>query len=321
LVCGPFTLALHLLGNDIFLDMFDEPEEVKAVIDFAADIAIKAAYAYIDNGADVIAVVDPMVSQISPQHFSQFAAPFANKVFDAIRARQSLSSLFVCGDVSRNLELMCQTTADCISVDEQIDMVKLADLCAKYNKSFGGNMKLTAVLLLGDENAARNEAIGLLDSIKTPGFVLAPGCDLPYAVPEENLKAVSTMVHDVYQRDIARAAQATQQQTLDLPEINLPDYQALDHVAVDVITLDSEACAPCQYMMEAVEKAIAAAGVPASYTEHKIKTKDGIAMMIALKVGNLPTICIDGEVKFSSIIPDVNTIVSALKQAAAAKGL
>ncbi len=30
LLCGPFTLALHLRGNNIFLDMFDEPRKVQA---------------------------------------------------------------------------------------------------------------------------------------------------------------------------------------------------------------------------------------------------------------------------------------------------
>ena len=31
------------------------------------------------------------------------------------------------------------------------------------------------------------------------------------------------------------------------------DYGQADKVIVDIITLDSEACAPCQYMVEAVK--------------------------------------------------------------------
>ena len=72
LICGPFTLALHLLGNNIFLEMFDNEERVRALVDYCAAVGTKTADAYIDNGADVIAVVDPMVSQISPEHFQQF---------------------------------------------------------------------------------------------------------------------------------------------------------------------------------------------------------------------------------------------------------
>jgi uroporphyrinogen-III decarboxylase len=75
LVCGPFTLALHLLGNDIFLQMFDDPEGVKEIINYCADVAIKSAQVYVDHGASVIAAVDPMTSQISPGTFRGIRDP------------------------------------------------------------------------------------------------------------------------------------------------------------------------------------------------------------------------------------------------------
>ena len=46
-----------------------------------------------------------MTSQISPAHFGQFVTPAMNKVFDWIRGHNGLSSIFVCGDVTRNLEM------------------------------------------------------------------------------------------------------------------------------------------------------------------------------------------------------------------------
>jgi hypothetical protein len=41
--------------------------------------------------------------------------------------------------------------------------------------------------------------------------------------------------------------------------------------------------------------------------------------MCKLGVANLPTICIDGEQAFVSIIPDQNTLVRALRERAKAK--
>lgn len=321
LICGPFTLALHLMGSDIFTEMFENPEKVHEVIDYAADIAVKAAKIYLENGADIIAVVDPMVSQISPRHFKSFAAPYCNKVFDAIRAAGGYSSLFVCGDATRNLDNMSQCTADCLSVDEQIDMAHMAEVSEKHNIAFGGNMKLTTVLLLGDENSAKLEAISVIEASGSKGFILAPGCDLPYAVPVKNLEAVALMVHDTYQREIAKTTIAEGNMSADMPKITLPDYSALGKVIVDVITLDSEACAPCQYMVEALVAAVADCGVPVEWKEHKIKNVAGIAMLMALGVTNLPTICIDGVVKFVSIIPEKSTIIGALRSTAKEKGL
>lgn len=318
LVCGPFTLALHLLGNDIFLKMFDDPEGVKRIIRYCAEIANRMADWYLRDGADVIAVVDPMTSQISPEHFEAFVSEPVNLVFDHIRRRQGLSALFVCGDVTRNLEVMCRTRADSIHVDEQIDMVVLRRLAEQHGKAFGGNIKLTVVLLLGTPDDARREALGLLDTCGTRGFILSPGCDLPYGVPPANLQAVAEMVHDPYQRDVARSTQAAAGADA-VQDVVLPDYQAANGVVIDVITLDSTSCAPCQYMMEAVNQAARKTRIRCYINEHKIKAREGIGMMMKLGVKSLPTICIDGEIRFISIIPDQNTLVAAIEAAARGK--
>jgi MtaA/CmuA family methyltransferase len=320
LICGPFTLALHLRGNNSFLDMFDKPESVKELIDFCADIGIQMAEIYLSHGASAIGVVDPMTSQISPEHFEEFVTPGVNKVFDGVRANNGLSSMFVCGDVTRNLEIMCQTTADNICVDEQISMPDLRKLCDANKKSFGGNIKLTSVLLLGNEDDARREAVEIMDVSGTKGFVLAPGCDLPYHTPAENLIAVSEVVHDEYQRNVARTSTTrAAEDTYD--DVEVPTYRKYKEVIVDVITLDSTSCAPCQYMMEAVERAAEEAFVKVYINEHKIKARAGLGMMTKLGVKNLPTICIDGDIAFASIIPDLKTLVKAIEAKAIAKNI
>lgn len=318
LVCGPFTLALHLRGNDIFLDMFDEPGRVKALLDYCAGVAERAAAAYLDRGASVVAVVDPMTSQISPEHFAEFVVPALDRVFDSIRGRKGLSSLFVCGDVTRNLAAMARTHADNLSVDEQVPIEDLRKLCAAEGKSFGGNLRLTSVLLLGGPDDARREALSLIDRGGDTGYVLSPGCDLPFHTPPANLQAVAEMVLDSYRRDIARSSlRQLAADTFD--DVALPDYDAAEGVVLDVITLDSTSCAPCQYMMEAVRRAAAASGARVFVNEHKIKVRQGLGMMVKLGVKALPTICIDGEIRFASIIPDSNTLVVAIRAAAEAR--
>jgi len=320
LICGPFTLALHLRGNDIFLDMFDRPDDVKALVDYCADVGIRMASLYLSHGADVVAVVDPMTSQISLEHFETFVTEGVNKVFDWIRDNDGLSSLFVCGDVTRNLETMCRTHADNISVDEQISMDDLRRLCTENGKSFGGNIKLTSVLLLGDEGDARRETVDIIESSGAKGFILAPGCDLPFQTPEKNLQAVAEMVHDAYQREVVRtSAGESQEDTFE--DIHVPPYGEHKEVIVDVITLDSTSCAPCQYMMDAVERAARDAFVKVYINEHRIKARAGLGMMKKLGVKNLPTICIDGEFVFASIIPDIKTLVKAIEARAIQKNI
>ncbi len=319
LVCGPFTLALHLLGTDVFLTMFDHPDYMHALLGYCATVTRKTAQGYLRSGADVIAVVDPMTSQISPEHFQEFVSPPLDGVFDFIREHGGLSSLFVCGDATRNLEIMCRTHCDNVSIDENIPLEKVRDFTRTSGKSFGGNLKLTTALLLGDEDDAKLDAIRCIDVGGQCGFVLAPGCDLPFATPAENVAAVGEMVHDEYQREVAkRTIIARTVETAG--DIELPDYDAVPEVWIDVVTLDSASCAPCQYMMDAVRRAADSIDAPLVVREHRITTREGLGTMQRLGVQQIPSICIDGELAYSSLIPDQPTLVKRIRQRVEAKG-
>ncbi len=319
LLTGPLTLALHLRGDDVLLDMFDEDEDVARLMDYCADIGIQMVDAYIDAGLDVVAIVDPMISQISKDHFNDWVAGSLNRIFDHARSRGALSSLFVCGNATRNLEVMCKTNCDNVSVDENVDMVALGDIARANDTSFGGNMQLTVVLLLGTANDARRDAIRCLDQAgKGNGYILAPGCDLPYAVKPENLEAVAGMVHDPYQLDVARKLPEKHMDD-SFEDVVVPEYSSLKPVVIDVVTLDSAGCAPCAYMLHAAQEGARASGLDVEVVEHKITGRDGLGYMVKLGVSAIPSICIDGKEQFASIIPDREVLVDALKAADRAK--
>ena len=61
LITGPFTLASHLRGNDIFMDLFDDDEYVHDLLGFCTRVAYKMSDMMIEAGMVVIAVVDPLV--------------------------------------------------------------------------------------------------------------------------------------------------------------------------------------------------------------------------------------------------------------------
>jgi len=172
---------------------------------------------------------------------------------------------------------------------------------------------------MGDEDAAKLNAIQSMDLAGDTGFILAPGCDLPFDVKLENLEAVAQMVHDDYQRDVARATQAAPMDTFD--DIVLPDYESESAVYIDVVTLDSEGCAPCQYMWRAALDAAEEleGDVATVVREHKITSREGVGMLVKLGVPNLPSICIDGECKFASLIPRRSELVAEIVEAAEVK--
>lgn len=316
LITGPFTLAMHLRGNELFLDMYEDEDAVKTLLRYCTEVGKLAADFYLEQGADVIAVVDPMTSQISPDHFETFMAGGLNEIFGFTREKGGNSSLFVCGDATRNLEKMAQTACDNLSVDENISLEFLKDLGRKYNKSFGGNLKLTTVLLMGTEEEAKRDALRCLDACGDTGFILAPGCDLPYAVPPGNLQAVATMVHDPYQRRVTRETLGATMDKATFEDIQMTNYETVNGIQIDVITLNSATCAPCQYMVKAARAAAAELDMPIQVIERKITTREGVAYMERLGVKAIPTICIQGKPAFSSIIPNKGELIRVIREQA-----
>ncbi len=305
LITGPFTLALHLMGTDIFMKMFEEPDEVNKVMSFCTDVGKMMARGFIESGCNVVAMVDPMTSQIDPASFETFVSPYASDIFTFIREKQSLSSFFVCGNAKQNIEAMCRCRPDNISIDENIPLDYVRDVALANDISFGGNMRLTTVLLMGNAEDSQREALECMDTGGRKGFILAPGCDLPMDTPQENISAVTHLVHDDMRQGELRASSAT---VSEVEKLDLSNHWNSDKVIIDIVTLDSASCAPCQYMVDAVARAAQPFGEKVVYKEHKITSKEGVQMMASLGVKNLPTIVIDGNVEFISQIPPVGKL-------------
>jgi len=311
LITGPFTLAMHLFGTDLFIKMIEDEPFVRKLLAFSRDVGFTMSDLYMDAGCDVIAVVDPMTSQISPGMFRAFVTEPATALFGHVRSRKKAGSFFVCGHAQQNLEAMCECRPDNVSVDENIPLEFVRDTCLSRGISFGGNLQLTLVLLLGTVEDCRRHALECLETGGGRGFILSPGCDLPYGTPPENLEAVARLVLDPYERDVVRAMKTRPalQSLLDMSE-----YGQADKVIVDIITLDSEACAPCQYMVEAVRRIAPQFEGIVEWREHKIKHAESIQFMTSLMVKNIPTICIDGKITFVSQIPPKETLVAAIQE-------
>jgi MtaA/CmuA family methyltransferase len=311
LITGPFTLALHLLGTDIFMKMLEDPEYMHKLMRFTTDVSLMMTKEYIEAGCDVVAMVDPMTSQIDPFSFETFVAPYATELFDTVRKAGALSSFFVCGHAQQNIEVMCKCKPDNVSIDENIPLDFVRDMALANDVSFGGNIKLTVVLLMGSEDDSRRDALNCMDIGGKKGFILAPGCDLAMATPAENIKAISALVHDEVLQGEIRASDVP---VNDVELLDLSTHWQNDKVVIDIITLDSSSCAPCQYMVNAVARASEAFGNKVIFKEHRIKEKEGVQMMASLSVQNLPTIVMDGSIEFISQIPPVGTIEKKIQE-------
>ena len=319
LLCGPLTLASHLRGSKLFTDMRKNPDSVKKFIAFTTKVAKAMCSYYMESGMDVIAVVDPLVSQVSPKFFNEFLADSFTELFSFIRKEGAFSSFFVCGDATRQIEVMCATGPDSMHIDENVSLPAAKEITDTYNIALGGNIPLTTTMLIGTQQDNMKCVIDLCDSVKNhTNFLVSPGCDMPYDVPIGNTVAiVQAVLHTEDTREMIK--NYTAGSSYDLDAIAIPDYRNLDKVQVELFTLDPDQCAACTYMVNCVADVYDEIKDDAEYVVYRYNIKEDVARTIKMGLTNLPTMVVDGVPKFVSIIPDKQELFAAIAEAKANK--
>ncbi|MEE4195895.1 MAG: uroporphyrinogen decarboxylase family protein, partial [Anaerolineae bacterium] len=233
--------------------------------------------------------------------------------FDFIREKGAFSSFFVCGDATKNVEVMCQTRPDSIAVDENIDMPTAKHITDRYQIVLEGNIPLTTRMLLGNQQDNMKYVIDLLDSLEDDqNLILSPGCDMPYDTPIENVIAIVEAIRDP--KNTHMMLSHYEASTIDLESIQLPDYDSRAVPLMEVFTIDSATCAACGYMMDAAKRASETLGDRVEMVEYKNTKPENIARMMKMGIKNLPCIMINGDLRFSSLIPSQKDLIEAIQE-------
>jgi uroporphyrinogen decarboxylase len=196
-VAGPFTLAGLLRGvENLCIDLYDNPETAKKLIEASAQFSLQTLIAGIEAGATMASIADPTASPnlISPPQFETFAQPYLSQVIhglhDQFPDERVPVRLHICGDTTPIHDQMVKTGADLLSLDQAVDM-KEAKEFAKGRVCLMGNVDPSR-LYLG--TAAEIEELSkkcIEDAAEGGGFVLASGCEIPPDCPPENLKMLA----------------------------------------------------------------------------------------------------------------------------------
>ena len=206
---------------------------------------------------------------------------------------------------------MCQTGPDSISVDENVDIIAAKAVTDKYNVAIGGNIPLTSIMLHGTQQDNMKYVVDLLAKLpEYRNFIVAPGCDMPYAVPVENAIGAAQAVLET--ESVRKMVENYVSATFDI-DVELPDYEHLEKPLVEVCTLDSTSCAACTYMMGAACVAKEQFGDAIDMVEYKFTEKENIARFQKMGVKSLPSIYINGQLKFASIIPSKEELEQAIR--------
>ncbi|MCQ5377153.1 MAG: uroporphyrinogen decarboxylase family protein [Candidatus Methanomethylicia archaeon] len=174
------------------LDMKKNPEQIKELLDIATDSCIVYGEAVVEAGADLIWVSDPTSSgdMISKKAFEEFVLPFLTRQIKSYKRMGTKVFLHICGNVNDRLEAMASTGCDAISVDEKVDLARAKSLVGG-KVCLMGNVSPGVTLLSKTPKEVEEESrVAIEKAMAGGGFVLAPGCIVPAAVPPENIAAM-----------------------------------------------------------------------------------------------------------------------------------
>lgn len=183
---GPYTLLLYICNpGNLFKEMKKEPQVVMDALFHLSSFLVNIGNAYREAGADFVTIHDMGGSPafIGPARYEQFVLPAEKALIEKLPKPRVLS---VCGNVTRSLELLSQTGAEAISVDQTTD-IRAAREVLKGTLLFG-NIDPVEILWRGDEESIAEAVRGA----KEAGVdAIWPGCDLVVQTPIQNLMSLS----------------------------------------------------------------------------------------------------------------------------------
>jgi [methyl-Co(III) methanol-specific corrinoid protein]:coenzyme M methyltransferase len=186
MIPGPYTLLLFLIEpGGLFAEMKREPISVAEALFQLASFLAEVGIAYRNAGADFITIHDMGGSPgfIGPAKYEQFAYPAEKILITELPAPRVLS---VCGNTNHSMELLAQTGADAISVDQTNDLTASRDILT--DTLLFGNIDPVAMLLRGDAS----EISQAVHRAKEAGVdAVWPGCDLVPQSPLENIRVLA----------------------------------------------------------------------------------------------------------------------------------
>ncbi|HSN14368.1 MAG TPA: uroporphyrinogen decarboxylase family protein, partial [Anaeromyxobacteraceae bacterium] len=197
---GPFTNASFLVGADRIARLtLKAPRAVHRLCELSLEAAVGLADAMLDLGA-APSVTDAMssCSVISPRAFREFSQPYLQRLFGHIHARGKRATLHVCGDTRQIWDAMVETGADCLSIDNDVDLSE-AKRRVGARVRLMGNVRPSAVMLQGTPADVRRAVLDCVERAwdSPRGYTVASGCSLPTETPLANIDAMMDAVREI----------------------------------------------------------------------------------------------------------------------------
>lgn len=173
--------------------MMNQPEVVHKMLDKMTDALISYCKYQILSGAQIVQIFDSWAHHLSPQQFSEFSMPYAQRVIDEVRREYpSVPLIFHANGGVGKLERMQGCTADVLGIDWNTDISQARKLMP--SAVLQGN--LDPMVLFGTENEIRKAFKDCCEDAGSQHHILNVGHGVVQGTPEDNVKLLVQLARE-----------------------------------------------------------------------------------------------------------------------------
>jgi uroporphyrinogen decarboxylase len=192
---GCVAEAADLRGiNELLMDMASGEEYLDDFLPIIHEQQKHFALAQLKAGADFIGVGNAAASLIGPNLYRKYGFNWDKAIVDFIHENGGRVKLHICGNISPLLEQLREVAPDILDVDWMVDFGRAAKVFAGTKTAVSGNMDPVEVMMRGNPRSIA-EATERCIEAGTETTLIAAGCEVPVATPEENFLAMYKMLY------------------------------------------------------------------------------------------------------------------------------
>ena len=167
---------------------------LRELMDIVFSQQCRFALEQIKAGADIIGVGNAVASLIGPRLYEDFSLEYDIALTQFIHDNGAKVKLHICGNITAILSHIKQVSPDILDIDWMVDFRKAAEMFAGTRTCISGNMNPVSVMLQGDLAHVEKEVLECV-IIDDPTVMVAAGCEIPAATPEENLLLMDKLLY------------------------------------------------------------------------------------------------------------------------------
>ncbi|MDR0403926.1 MAG: uroporphyrinogen decarboxylase family protein [Treponema sp.] len=192
---GCIAEAADLRGiNELMLDLASGEEYLDEFLSIIHEQQKRFAKAQLDAGADFIGVGNAAASLIGPDLYRRYGLAWDRAITAYIHQNGGRVKLHICGNISSLLEPLKEAAPDILDIDWMVDFGKAAKFFEGTATAVSGNMDPVEVMMRGSVETVE-KAVAACIGAGNSTTLIAAGCEVPAAAPEENLVAMDRVLY------------------------------------------------------------------------------------------------------------------------------